>query len=56
MSELKMLCYSDSPDGSTGYGRQAKNILTRLHQQGFKIAVIGINHIDNSPNEPFYFF
>ena len=50
---MKLLVYCDSPEGSTGYSRQAKNILSRLHQQGFEIAVIGINHMDNSPNEPF---
>ena len=51
--KMKLLVYCDSPEGSTGYSRQAKNILSRLHQQGFEIAVIGINHMDNSPNEPF---
>jgi len=50
---MKMLCYTDDPGGATGFSRQAKNILTRFHEQGFKIAVIGINKIDESPLRPF---
>ena len=48
----KLLCWSDDPEGSTGYSRQAKNILSRLSNH-FQIACIGINRMDNSPHEPF---
>lgn len=50
---MKLLAWCDDPNGSTGYSRQSRNILTRFHQQGFKIAVIGINRMDESPHEPF---
>lgn len=50
---MKLLAYCDSPDGATGYSRQAKNILARFHKQGFQIACIGINRTDESPLRPF---
>ena len=50
---MNLLAYCEDPQGSTGYSRQAKNILTRFHKQGFKIACIGINRMDESPHEPY---
>src|SRR3990167_8360771 len=50
---MKMLCWTDDPVGATGYSRQARNILTRFRQQGFEIACLGINRMDESPHEPF---
>lgn len=50
---MKLLAYSDDPSGATGYSRQTKNILTRFHKQGFQIACIGINKVDESPVRPF---
>ena len=49
---MKLLAYCDDPNGSTGYSRQAKNILKRLSAD-FNIACVGINKMDESPNEPF---
>lgn len=50
---MKILCYSDDVNASTGYSRQARNIFTRFHQQGFKIASIAVNKMDDNPNNPF---
>lgn len=49
---MKLLVHCDDPEGSTGYSRQARNILTRLSKH-FDIACIGINRMDNNPNNPF---
>lgn len=49
---MKLLAHCDCPEGSTGYSRQARNILTRLSKH-FDIACIGINRMDNNPNNPF---
>jgi len=50
---MKLLAFGDDPSGATGYSRQAKNILTRFHKQGFQIAMIGINRVDESALRPF---
>ena len=50
---MKLLAFCDDPSGATGFSRQARNILTRFHKQGFEIAVIGINRVDESPLKPF---
>ena len=50
---MNMLAYTDDPNGATGFSIQAKNILNRFFKQGFKIACIGINRIDESPLRPF---
>lgn len=50
---MELLAYCDDPNGATGFSRQAKNILTRFSKQGFEIAAIGINRIDESPLRPF---
>lgn len=49
---MKLLAYCDDPNGSTGYSRQARNILKRLSTH-FDIACIGVNKMDENPNEPF---
>ena len=49
---MKLLAYCDDPSGATGYSRQAKNILKRLSPH-FEIACIGINKMDECPNDPF---
>ena len=50
---MKLLAYCDDPSGATGFSRQARNILTRFHQQGFQICCIGINRVDESPLNPY---
>lgn len=50
---MKLLAFTDDPSGATGYSIQARNILTRFHKQGFQIACIAINKIDESPLRPF---
>ena len=49
---MNLLAYCDDPNGSTGYSRQARNILSKLSQH-FNIACIGINKMDDNPNNPF---
>ena len=49
---MKLLAYCDDPNGITGFSRQAKNILKRLSAH-FDIACIGVNKMDENPNEPF---
>src|SRR3990167_3239469 len=50
---MNILAYCDDPAGATGYSRQARNILTRFYANGFKLSVIGINKMDDDPNNPY---
>ena len=50
---MNILAYCDDPSGATGYSRQARNILTRFYANGFKLSVIGINKMDDDPNNPY---
>jgi glycosyltransferase involved in cell wall biosynthesis len=41
---LKILYCGDSPTVNTGFGVVSKNIVNRLSDRGYKVAVLGINH------------
>lgn len=50
---LNILYYGDDPSLATGYATTGRDILTRLHRDGHKIACLGVSRQDEDDRTPF---